>query len=205
MISLVASIANAQQQPQTNPASGFNVLRELDNAMESLSDMVGPSVVQIQVSAYGPREDENFDSQEFVFFHAIGSGIIVDSDGYIMTNNHVVAGGTSARGSACIAKKSSDKAGGENRIYDAEILGTDPESDLALIKIKAHEFPAIALDSSRKVRQGQLVFAIGSPEGLPSTVTMGIVSAVARQIEPKDSMVYIQTDSSINPGNMASP
>jgi serine protease Do len=205
-ISLLASVANAQQQPQTNPASGFNVLRELDNAMEGLSDMVGPSVVQIQVSAYGPREDENFDSQEFVFFHAIGSGIIVDSDGYIMTNNHVVAGAQRVRVILpATLKKSSDKAGGENRIYDAEILGTDPESDLALIKIKAHGLPVIALDSSRKVRQGQLVFAIGSPEGLPSTVTMGIVSAVARQIEPKDPMVYIQTDSSINPGNSGGP
>ena len=206
-ISPLVPIANAQQHPQTNsPVSGFNVLRELDNAMESLSDLVGPSVVQIQVSAYGPGEDENSNPQMFVYLHAIGSGIIVDSDGYIMTNNHVVAGAQRVRVVLPDLPKASSAGPGEhNRIYEAEILGTDPESDLALIKINARGLPVIALDSSRKVRQGQLVFAIGSPEGLPSTVTMGIVSAVARQVGPKDPMAYIQTDSSINPGNSGGP
>ena len=207
-VSTLALVANAQQSPTGNgPAAGrFNVLRELDNAMESLSDLVGASVVQIQVSAYGPGEEENFDPQRLVYVHAIGSGIIVDADGYIMTNNHVVAGAQRVRVILPASTQASSAGTGEpTRIYDAEILGTDPESDLALIKIKAHGLPVIALDSSRKVRQGQLVFAIGSPEGLPSTVTMGIVSAVARQIEPKDPMVYIQTDSSINPGNSGGP
>ena len=171
--------------------------------MENLSDRVGPSVVQIQVSSYGPREEEDLAPQEFVYQHAIGSGIIVDGDGYIMTNNHVVAGAQHVR--VVLPATSSAGPGRHNRIYDAEILGTDPESDLALVKIDAHGLPVIALDSSRKIRQGQLVFAFGSPEGLPSTVTMGIVSAVARQVEAKDPMVYIQTDTSINPGNSGGP
>jgi serine protease Do len=200
-------LARAQQNPRTSSPEGrFNVLRELDNAMENLSELVGPGVVQIQVSAYGPREEEDFGAQEFVFLHAIGSGIIVDADGYIMTNNHVVAGAQHVRVILpVVPTKSADATGERNRIYDAEILGTDPESDLALIKIDAHGLPVISLDSARRVRQGQLVFAIGSPEGLPSTVTMGIVSAVARQVEPKDPMVYIQTDTSINPGNSGGP
>jgi serine protease Do len=170
--------------------------------MESLSDRVGPSVVQIQVSSYGPREEEDLAPQEFVYQHAIGSGIIVDGDGYIMTNNHVVAGAQHVR---VALPATPTGAGRHSRIYDAEVLGTDPESDLALVKISAHGLPVIALDSARKVRQGQLVFAVGSPEGLPSTVTMGIVSAVARQVESKDPMVYIQTDTSINPGNSGGP
>ncbi len=209
-ILLLAPIADAQQSPRPNNPSpaGSGVLRELDDAMENLSDLVGPSVVQIQVSAYGPREEEDLDPQEFVFQHAIGSGIIVDGDGYIMTNNHVVAGAQHVRvvlPAPAQTASSSAGTGVRNRIYDAEILGTDPESDLALVKINAHGLPVIALDSARKVRQGQLVFAVGSPEGLPSTVTMGIVSAVARQVDPKDPMVYIQTDTSINPGNSGGP
>jgi serine protease Do len=205
MTALLPPVARAQQNPPANrPEGRFNVLRELDNAMENLSELVGPSVVQIQVSAYGPREEDS-GAQEFVFLHAVGSGIIVDADGYIMTNNHVVAGAQRVRVILPPGPASVDGPSGRNRIYDAEILGTDPESDLALVKISAHGLPVIPLDSARRVRQGQLVFAIGSPEGLPSTVTMGIVSAVARQVEPKDPMVYIQTDTSINPGNSGGP
>jgi S1-C subfamily serine protease len=86
MTALLPPVARAQQNPPANrPEGRFNVLRELDNAMENLSELVGPSVVQIQVSAYGPREEDS-GAQEFVFLHAVGSGIIVDADGYIMTN-----------------------------------------------------------------------------------------------------------------------
>ncbi len=156
------------------------------------------------MSAYGPREEDDFESQVFVHQHAIGSGIIVDADGYIITNNHVVDGAQHVR-VVLPAPPADSSAGptpsGKNRIFDADIVGTDPETDLALIKINAHSLPVLPLDASRKLRQGQLVFAIGSPEGLPSTVTMGIVGAVSRQVDPKDHMVYIQTDSSINPGN----
>jgi serine protease Do len=207
VILISLSPANAQQQsrPTATPDGSFNVLRELDNAMAGLSDSVGPSVVQIQVSSYGPREEEDFAAQEFVYQHAIGSGIIVDPNGYIMTNNHVVAGAQRVRVVLPASGRVTPDPEGHHGIYEAEIVGTDPESDLALIKINARALPVIPLDASRKVRQGQLVFAIGSPEALPSTVTMGIVSAVARQVDPKDPMVYIQTDTSINPGNSGGP
>jgi serine protease Do len=207
---LLLTAANAQQPnraPDNPPQSKFNILRELDNSMESLSDAVGPSVVQILVSAYGPKGEDDLEAQIFVHQHAIGSGIIVDPDGYIMTNNHVVGGAQRVRVvlPAVSGDSSGRTIGGKKRIFDAEIVGTDPEGDLALIKINAHDLPVLPLDVSRKVRQGQLVFAIGSPEGLPSTVTMGVVSAVSRQVEAKDPMVYIQTDSSINPGNSGGP
>jgi S1-C subfamily serine protease len=149
--SSLSLLAGAQQSPRTTSAASSGVLRELDDAMENLSDRVGPSVVQIQVSSYGPREEEDLAPQEFVYQHAIGSGIIVDGDGYIMTNNHVVAGAQHVR--VVLPANSSAGIGRHNRIYDAEILGTDPESDLALVKINAHRLPVIALDSARKVRQ----------------------------------------------------
>src|SRR5258708_6440580 len=94
---------------------------------------------------------------------------------------------------------------GSGMIVEAKLLGTHKESDLALLKVQATNLPTLSLRSDVGVRQGELVFAIGSPEGLRNTVTMGVISSVARQLEPEDSMVYIQTDAAVNPGNSGGP
>src|SRR5438477_12857006 len=94
---------------------------------------------------------------------------------------------------------------GKRRILEAKLVGVHQESDLALLKVSAKELPALPLETNRRVRQGQLVFAVGSPEGLQNTITMGVISSVARQPDPNKGMVYIQTDAPINPGNSGGP
>ncbi len=123
-----------------------------------------------------------------------GSGVIISEDGYIVTNNHVVENASKLR------VKLND-----NRIFDAEIVGTDPTTDVALIKIDAKELPTIPFGSSDNLRLGEWVLAIGSPFDLQSTITAGIVSAKARQLNviPNEFSIesFIQTDAAVNPGN----
>ncbi|MFR9541938.1 MAG: trypsin-like peptidase domain-containing protein [Rikenellaceae bacterium] len=123
-----------------------------------------------------------------------GSGVIISEDGYIVTNNHVV--GEASK----IKVKTYD-----GDTYDAEIVGTDPTTDIALIKINAKDLPTLTMGSSRDLRLGEWVLAIGSPFDLQSTITAGIVSAKARQLDviPSDFRIesFIQTDAAINPGN----
>jgi serine protease Do len=94
---------------------------------------------------------------------------------------------------------------GKRRILEAKVVGVHPESDLALLKVEAKRLSTLPLASTRRVHQGELVFAIGSPEGLQNSITMGVVSAVARQPDPNKAMIYIQTDAPINPGNSGGP
>src|ERR1700746_2949651 len=91
------------------------------------------------------------------------------------------------------------------QILEAKLLGTHKQSDLALLKVDAAHLPTAALRSDVRVHQGELVFAIGAPEGLRNTVTMGVVSSLARQLDPDKPMVYIQTDAPLNPGNSGGP
>lgn len=122
-----------------------------------------------------------------------GSGVIVRKDGYILTNNHVV------EGAQRILVELSDK-----RVLPAKIVGTDPETDLAVIKIDGDNFPAVGFGDSRLLQAGEIVLAIGNPFGVfGNTVTMGIVSAVGRtQIgEGSPFESFIQTDAAINQGN----
>ncbi len=123
-----------------------------------------------------------------------GSGVIISEDGYIVTNNHVVNGASKLRVKLY--------GGGT---YDAEIVGTDPTTDIALIKIDAKDLPTLPLGSSKDLRLGEWVLAIGSPFDLQSTITAGIVSAKARQLDviPSDFRIesFIQTDAAVNPGN----
>ncbi len=91
------------------------------------------------------------------------------------------------------------------RVVGAQIVGVDLETDLAVLKIEETNLPYLRLGNSDEVKQGQIVFAFGSPMGLDNSVTMGVVSAVARQLRPESPMIYIQTDASINPGNSGGP
>ena len=93
----------------------------------------------------------------------------------------------------------------QGKTYEARIVGVTREIDLAVIKIEAHGLPALSIQNPAMARQGEMVFAFGSPEGLRNTVTMGVVSAVARQPDPDSPLVYVQTDTPINPGNSGGP
>lgn len=123
-----------------------------------------------------------------------GSGVLITDDGYIVTNNHVVEG----------AKNLKVKLN-DGRIFDAEIIGTDPTTDVALLKIEGKKFPFLKFGSSDALRLGEWVLAIGSPFDLQSTITAGIVSAKARNLGAIPSQYsiesFIQTDAAVNPGN----
>jgi serine protease Do len=161
------------------------------------------------VTGYGPLEDHG-DSNRTVLAreHAIGSGIIVDPDGYIITNAHVVKGAQRIR---VILPPPPTNSPLEMQpihaaqIFEATLIGKHKDSDLALLKIEATHLPTLRLSNETRVRQGELVFAIGSPEGLQDSVTMGVVSSVSRQPDPDDPVVYIQTDAAMNPGNSGGP
>src|SRR6202171_3078423 len=123
--------------------------------------------------------------------HSLGSGVIVSPEGYVLTNNHVVEGATD------IKVTLSDK-----RELKAEIVGTDPKTDVAVLKLQGSNFPAITLGDSSKVQVGDYALAIGDPFGVGQTVTMGIVSAKGRgNLGIEDYEDFIQTDAPINPGN----
>ena len=124
----------------------------------------------------------------------LGSGVIIRPDGYIVTNNHVIAG-------ADVIEVTLEN----NKVYPAKLVGTDPATDIALIKIEAEDLPAIRMGSSDDLRLGEWVLAIGSPYDLRSTITAGIVSAKGRSMPNYDGQYrvesFIQTDAAVNPGN----
>src|ERR1700688_375932 len=214
---LLATFAQAQSPDARRPlapdkpvaARSSNLLRELDNSLEAVVAKVSPAVVQIMVTGYGPLEDQGHtNTAVIVREHAIGSGVIVDPDGYIMTNAHVVEGAQRIR--VILPPPPTDsplepQPVRATQILDAKLLGTHKASDLALLKVEASHLPTLTLASEKRVRQGELVLAIGSPEGLRDSVTMGVVSSVARQPDPDEPMVYIQTDAAMNPGNSGGP
>ena len=184
------------------------VLVQLNGALENLAARVSPAVVQILVTGYGPlREEDRSQTAFIVRQHAVGSGVIVDSSGYIMTNAHVVEGAQRIR--VALPLPMGDSSGqvpiGKRRILEARLVGQHKETDLALLKIDETDLPTLQLGSQQRPRVGQLVFAIGSPEGLQNSVTMGVVSALARQPDPSKPITYLQTDAPINPGNSGGP
>ena len=186
-----------------------NLLGAFDSSLETVISKVSPAVVQIVVNGYGPSEDDKHTTaSRIVRQHAIGTGIIVDPDGYIITNAHVVEGAQRVR--VTLPSPPAESAlelqpVHAEQILDAKVLGTHKKSDLALLKVEATHLPAVTLRDDVQVRQGELVFAIGSPEGLRGTVTMGVVSSLARQLDPDSPMAYIQTDAALNPGNSGGP
>lgn len=198
-----SSTSQKNQAPAADPLDQFNA------SVEELVKKVWPSVVQIQVTSYGPREEIDRGNTNVTIGRqrSVGSGFVIDPDGYIMTNAHVVSGAQriqvvlppgNADGSLTTALS------GRTRTVPARLVGFSTEIDLALLKIEA-KVPALALATYTKVRQGEIVFAFGSPGGLRNTITRGIVSAVARQTNPDSPLIYIQTDAAINPGNSGGP
>jgi len=197
--------------PQNQPAAkAGSVLQDVDQALEQVAERAMRSVVEIDVTGYGVPEHDESNSQLLQLQRSLGSGVIVDPDGYIITNNHVVAGAMRIR--VILAPATVEivpyhtSLARKQRVYDAKLIGTNRYADLAVLKIEEKNLPYISLpDELYRVRLGQTVLAIGSPEGLDHTLTKGIVSAVGRQPELDRPMVYIQTDAPINPGNSGGP
>ncbi len=208
--------ATSKTQPTKNPAEKTKpdesapaaaALVQLNNALEGLAAKVSPAVVQILVTGYGPVHQENRTQTALIVRqHAVGSGVILDSSGYVMTNAHVVEGAQRIRVALPLPSDSGRAVPvGKRHILEARLVGVHKETDLALLKIEENDLPTLPLLVQQRPRVGQLVFAIGSPEGLQNSVTMGVVSAVARQADPEKPLTYIQTDAPINPGNSGGP
>jgi len=205
----LASGSVAGQTPQN--ASRPDALHQLNESVEALVQRVSPSVVQILVTGYSSTERAQRGETDLVIGRerAIGSGVIVDSEGYILTNAHVLNGAEKIEVivppqpmAGVPANQVQDMQG---KSFQARKVGVSREIDLAVIKIEAHGLPALTVRGTTQAKQGELVFAFGSPEGLRNTVTMGVVSAIARQPDPDSPLVYIQTDAPINPGNSGGP
>jgi serine protease Do len=195
--------ANAQSEPKDS------ALRKLNESVDALIRKVSPSVVQILVTGYGTIEESHGNTGVVIGRQkAIGSGFVIDPDGYIITNAHVVSGAQVVQ----VVLSSGNPDGSlqsllstKTNIVPARVVGANREIDLALLKVDNIKLDALPVAPYRNLRQGEFVLAFGSPEGLRNTVTLGVVSSVARQTDPDSPMVYIQTDAPINPGNSGGP
>jgi serine protease Do len=207
VLAALAGPRAASAQTAASPDS----LERVNQSIDALTRKVWPSVVQILVTGYGAREEGGRGDVSAVVTRqrSIGSGFVIDPDGYIMTNAHVVAGAQhiqvvvpppDADGSLATALSPKMK------VVPAYIIGITTEIDLAVLRIEGGmKLPALPLAQYTKVRQGETVFAFGSPGGLRNTLTHGLISAVARQTDPDSPLIYIQTDAPINPGNSGGP
>jgi serine protease Do len=181
-------------------------LATFSGELQALVQRVGPSVVQINVSGYALADAAGSSTADTLLERqrSTGSGVIVDPAGFIVTNFHVVSG---ARRVQVVlpptggTRTDSSIVRPRGRMLDATIVGVDEETDLAVLRVNATGLSAATFGDSDVLRAGQIVCAFGSPLGLENSMTMGVVSAVGRQLAADDPMVYIQTDAPINPGN----
>src|SRR5215467_5716561 len=174
---LIALPVSAQSAKR--PAAASNPLRDLNTSVEALTTRVSTSVVQVIVTGYGPVDDHTRSGETGLVIgpqRSSGSGAIIDSDGYIITNAHVVAG---AKRVQVVLHPDTNATGATNSLaadvgqsVDARIVGTAEDIDLALLKVEVAGLPALPLANYDTIRQGELVFAFGSPEGLRNSVTM---------------------------------
>jgi len=186
-----------------------NTLHKLNESVDALIRKVSPSVVQILVAGYGPVDESHGNTSVVIGRQrAIGSGFVIDPAGYIITNAHVVSGAQVVQ----VVLPSGNPDGSlqsllstKTNIVPARVVGVSREIDLALLKVDNVKLEALPVASYRSLHQGEVVLAFGSPEGLRNTVTLGVISSVARQTDPDSPMVYIQTDAPINPGNSGGP
>jgi serine protease Do len=186
------------------------MLRRWDESVDALVRRVSPSVVQIMVSGYGAVSEGARGNADVVIGRqkAIGSGFVIDASGYIVTNAHVVNGAQHVQVALPGGPADGTIAGSfaaRITVIPARIIGVSRDIDLALLKVDAANLTALPVANFRNLRQGETVFAFGSPQGLRNSVTHGIISAVARQTDPDSPMVYVQTDAPINPGNSGGP
>ena len=208
-LSVFAQKNTPSRQPADTPAGKIDALHDLSGQLETLAHRVSLSVVQIFSTGYVLTDDRESGSNAAIVTrqHASGSGVVVAADGYIITNAHVVS--TARKVRVRIAEGAAGEAEGamspSGKMLEATVVGLDRETDLAVIRVDRDNLVPLPLGDSDSLRQGQLVMAFGNPLGLENSVSMGVVSSVARQIKPEDTMIYIQTDAPINPGNSGGP
>lgn len=190
-----------------NAANNSTILREFNAALVNVADRANPTVVTINTTQTVTQQqqspfslffnDPRFNQEREYQRRGLGSGVVVSKEGYIITNNHVIDGAEEIR----VSLYNGDE-------HDAEIIGADPGSDIAVLKIKANGLEAIPLGNSDNLRVGEMVLAIGSPleNEFANTVSMGIISAKGRTgVQLNQYENYIQTDAAINPGNSGGP
>jgi serine protease Do len=171
---------------------------------------VAPAVVQIRVTAYGPVAGGATAPGALIGTQrSTGSGVVLSPDGFVVTNAHVIEGGR--RFVVVLPRPAIPGMPGRSALapvsqeVPATLVGTDHETDLAILKVALTDLPFARLGDSDSLAPGQVVLAFGSPFGLASSVTMGVISAVGRQLRDEDRMIYLQTDTPINPGNSGGP
>jgi len=195
--------------PATPNPEKMDVLKQLSSSFEEVSQRSGRAVVQIFVRSYVTGGDSTDNGNQLLTAeNSSGSGILLSPDGYILTNAHVVKNAHSVRVQLNVRAEAEAREQGDrdvNRPLPGRIVGIDRDSDLAVIKIDKTNLPYLPFGNSDELKQGQIVLALGNPLGLDNSVSMGVVSAVSRQVKADDPMVYIQTDAPINPGNSGGP
>src|SRR6059036_1774162 len=210
-----APSAPAFQAPASSPATHVAAAPAAFPDFTSVASATVPAVTNISSLQIVRRSNSPFANDPFFQFFfgdaddvfggrrgvesSLGSGVIVSADGYVLTNNHVVAGEggrINVRNTPEITIAFADK-----RELRAKIVGVDPATGLALLKVDAHSLPTISWGDSSKLKVAEWVLAIGTPFQLDQTVTLGIVSAVGRRVGISDYEDFIQTDAAINPGN----
>ena len=199
---------------ESQPSGDLEALRRIGQGFSQVVEEVSPSVVNVRVSKEVKASRQPYGGSPFDFFgdspfgqffempegedflqQGSGSGVIVSVDGYILTNNHVIAGADEIK----VVMSSGER-------YDAEVVGSDPRTDLAVIKVDGKGLPAAKLGDSDKIEVGEWVLAVGNPFELQNTVTAGIISARGRSnVGLADYEDFIQTDAAINPGNSGGP
>ncbi len=184
------------RSPQNNPKTDEQLLDAYSQAVINVVEKVSPTVVNIDVQKWMTGRGRNYQplTQEV---RGNGSGLLFTQDGYILTNSHVI------HGASKIQVTLSD-----GRSYDAEMIGDDPDTDLAVIRIHAPNLIAARFGDSQALRVGQLAIAIGHPYGFQTTVTTGVISALGRSFQSRSGKVIeniIQTDAALNPGNSGGP
>jgi serine protease Do len=200
----IAPVAAATTEPITRASIETSFAPVVEKALPAVVNISSSKVTRVQPMPFqmdpffrqffggdlGP-DSQGSNTPQKRYEHSLGSGVIVRSDGYILTNNHVIDGATD------ITVTLNDK-----RELKAKLVGTDPKTDIAVLKVDATNLPTLPMADSSKARVGDLVLAMGNPFGLSQTVTMGIISAEGRtNLGIEDYEDFIQTDAPINPGN----
>jgi S1-C subfamily serine protease len=190
---LVADDGVAPDVPPAAPSqSDQQLLDAYSRTIVDVVERVGPAVASVAVTRQGRDRLGRSRKAE-----GAGSGFAFTPDGYLLTNSHVV-GGASQIGVSLP----------DGRQFDAQLIGDDPDTDLAVIRVGAHDLPAVTLGSSRALRVGQIAVAIGNPLGFQNTVTAGVISALGRSLRAQTGRLMddvIQTDAALNPGNSGGP
>jgi serine protease Do len=200
--------AAAEPAPQSAPTRrpSVDAAVAVSAAIEATARTAGTAVVEIFTMSYTPAAGRVAGTTDLVRTQrASGSGAIVDPAGYIVTNAHVVRGAQRIRVEVPTVPTGGSILSARGRMLDGQIVGIDAETDLAVVKVEASGLPTLAFGDSDDLEAGQLVIALGSPLGFRNSVSLGVVSAVARQLEPESPMVYVQSDAAISSGSSGGP